>query len=225
MGGAPSASPFPSRARPYPDAPTPDYEKRGKLDSSLGSLHPLWPVARPLGLWLTFVMLVVGLWSASGCGVVERAHRQLAESKAAREAAGHRGGTGAAAQSASASRQEAPSKGRPRSTSAHLPHVGDAATSTTATSGTTLRRAGKARGVLLSLVSHALAQSHGQAGDELASDEAPDLVDDECPQGYAAIPFPGLSLPTLAAPDLAPNLWGIQPSMGHPHGDEEPPRV
>jgi len=99
-----------------------------------------------------------------------------------------------------------------------------AATSTSATSGT-LRRATKPRSVLFSLLSQALAVSAGQADDEFDSGETPHLVDDESPQSYANIPFPGLSLPTLAAPDLAQNLWGIQPSIGHPHGDDEPPRV
>jgi hypothetical protein len=99
-----------------------------------------------------------------------------------------------------------------------------AATSTSGTPGT-LRRATKARGVLLALLSQALAQPTGQAEDEFDAGDTPDLVDDESPQSYANIPFPGASLPTLAAPDLAQNLWGIQPSIGHPHGDDEPPRV
>jgi hypothetical protein len=135
---------------------------------------------------MTLVIVVGGPLSA-GCGVVERAHRQLGEGKTVRQLTG-------------------------------------ATASTSATSGT-LRRAPKVGGVLLSLLSQALAEPSGQGDDEFDSGDTPDLVDDESPQSYANIPFRGLSLPTLAAPDLAQNLWGIQPSMGHPHGDDEPPRV
>ena len=79
--------------------------------------------------------------------------------------------------------------------------------------------------MLLALLAQALAEPSDQAEDEFDAGDTPDLVDDESPQSYANMPFPRLSLPTLAALDLAQNLWGIQPSIGHPHGDDEPPRV
>jgi hypothetical protein len=173
-------------------------------------------------------MLVVvgGPLSVLGSGIVQLAQRHPADLKIEKQAAGYRGDTGAPAKAAAtpAERNRQVDRGTGRTLAAPVrAHVGDTATSTSASG--MLRRAPKSRSVLLSLLSYALAQSAGQAHDEFDSGDTPDLVDDDCPQGYAAIAFPGLSLPTLAAPDLAPNLWGIQPSIGHPHGDDEPPRV
>jgi hypothetical protein len=164
---------------------------------------------------MTLVMLVGGLLSALGCGLLERAHRPIDP------------GTEAAngATPNEQARQNRPDdKRRPRSAAAD---VRDSAGSTNpvAAVSATLRRVVKARSVLLSLLSHALAESAGQANDQFDSGDAPELVDDDSPQGYAAVAFPAFSLSVFVAPDLAPNLWGIQPSVGHPHGDEEPPRV
>jgi hypothetical protein len=168
-------------------------------------------------------MLVGGLLSALGCGVLERAHRPMGQAKAARQLTGTEAANGATPNE-QARHNRPDDRRRPRSAAGD---VRDSASSTNpvAAVSATLRRVVKARSVLLSLLSHALAESAGQANDQFDSGDAPELVDDDCPQGYAAIAFPAFSLPVFVAPDLAPNLWGIQPSVGHPHGDEEPPRV
>jgi hypothetical protein len=184
-------------------------------------------VARfPRLVLMTLVILVGGPLSVLGCVIVHRAHRQFADVKTAKRPSEYRGDTRAPAKEAVSAPTEQnwrhdTSTERKVSAPARA-DKGDAATWISASG--TLRRAPKSRSVLLSLLSHALAQSAGQ-NDEFDSGDTPDLVDDDCPQGYGAIAFPGLSLPALAAPDLAPNLWGIQPSIGHPHGDDEPPRV
>jgi len=103
--------------------------------------------------------------------------------------------------------------------------VGDSATSPC--SGA-VRSAFRGRSELLSILSHALmghSDEQGGAGDEFEGDEGPDLADDDCPQGFvAAASFSGLSIPRCPAPYVESNL-GIQPSIGHPRGDDEPPRV
>ncbi|HMI82785.1 MAG TPA: hypothetical protein VK550_01765, partial [Polyangiaceae bacterium] len=53
----------------------------------------------------------------------------------------------------------------------------------------------------------------------------PDLADDDVPQGFVAPAFSGLWMPRLRTRYVEPNLWGLQPSSGHPRGDDEPPRV
>jgi hypothetical protein len=84
----------------------------------------------------------------------------------------------------------------------------------------------KGRGGLLALLSHALADSDRDPADEFEPGDTPDLVGDDCPQAFTFAPslsgFSG-SRPRKAL--VAPNLWGLQPSLGHPHGDDEPPRV
>jgi hypothetical protein len=67
--------------------------------------------------------------------------------------------------------------------------------------------------------------THAERDDEFEMGDAPDLFDDDCPQGFAVAAFSGLSIPSPPALYVEPNLWGIQPSIGHPHGDDEPPRV
>jgi hypothetical protein len=172
---------------------------------------------------MTLVMLVGGLLSALGCGVLERAHRPIGQAKVAGQLTGTETRNGATPnEQARHSRPD--DKRRPRSATGDARHSASSTNPLAAVSAT-LRRVVKARSVLLSLLSHALAESAGQANDQFDSGDAHDLVDDDCPHGYAVIAFPALSLPVFVAPDLAPNLWGIQPSIGHPHGDEEPPRV
>jgi hypothetical protein len=103
--------------------------------------------------------------------------------------------------------------------------VPDVGQPTTSTSAGRLRPSGRGLGVLLSLLSHALADAALGAGDELDMGDPPDVLDDDCPQGFVINLFSYLSVPAFAAPDMAPNLWGIQPSIGHPQGDDEPPRT
>jgi hypothetical protein len=183
-------------------------------------------VARlPRLVLMTLVILVGGPLSVLGSVMAHRAHRQLADVKTAKQPSADRGGTTARGKQAAAAPTELNRRDDTSTRKVSAPVravVGDGATSASASG--TLRRAPKSRSVLLSLLSHALAQSAGH-NDEFDSGDTPDLVDDDCPQGYGALAFPGLSLPTLAARALAPNLWGIQPSIGHPHGDDEPPRV
>jgi hypothetical protein len=81
---------------------------------------------------------------------------------------------------------------------------------------------------LLSLLSRALADDGNieegtDAEFEMGDD--PDLADDDGPQGFVAAASAELWTPRFPAPYLEPNLWGIQPSIGHPRGDDEPPRI
>jgi hypothetical protein len=103
-------------------------------------------------------------------------------------------------------------------------HVGDSATS--AGSGTL--RSARRRSGLLSILSRAFA-AHGETDRGIEAEfemgDGPDLADEEGPQGFVADAWPGLRMPRLPAPYLEPNLWGIQPSNGHPRGDDEPPRA
>jgi hypothetical protein len=79
---------------------------------------------------------------------------------------------------------------------------------------------------MLYVLSHALADGEAMGeDDEFEAGDAPDLFDDDFPQGFAAVAFSGLSIPRQTALFVERNLWGIQPSIGHPQGDDEPPRV
>jgi hypothetical protein len=150
------------------------------------------PVARLLRLLLTLVVLMSGLVSALGCGVVEPT-----------SLASRRGCTMSMAAD-----------------------VGGMATSTP--SGT-FRASLHGRGGLLSALARALSDagdpSDAAQDDEFEVGDSPDLVGDDCPQGFVLIAFSGLSMPRVPAFSVEPNLWGIQPSIGHPRGDDEPPRV
>jgi len=150
------------------------------------------PVARFLRLLMTLVVLMSGLVSARGCGVVERARADVD---------GERLGSIAA-------------------------DVGRRVTSTSGVSCAPLHGPGG----LFAALARALGDppsdaSDGEPDDEREVGDSPDLLDDDGPQGFVVIAFAGLSMPRLAAFSVEPNLWGIQPSFGHPQGDDEPPRV
>lgn len=67
------------------------------------------------------------------------------------------------------------------------------------------------------------AYSEKDAQFEMGDDS--DLADDDAPQGFVAAACSDLWIPRLSACYIEPNLWGIQPSVGHPLGDDEPPRA
>jgi hypothetical protein len=149
------------------------------------------PVARFLRLLLTLVVLMSGLGSALGCGVIE-CHVDASGARAVPRAA----------------------------------DVGEIATS----ASNALCASSHSRGALLAAFERALGdaptdESDGDPSDEFELGDAPDFFDDDGPQGFVVVAFSGLSMPRLAALCVEPNLWGIQPSIGHPQGDDEPPRV
>jgi hypothetical protein len=116
--------------------------------------------------------------------------------------------------------------GRARATST-APNVGELATSSAAD---TFRASSHGRGGLLSVLTRALGDAPADSSDAEQNDEfevgdSPDLADDDGPQGFVVVAFSGLFMPRLAALSVEPNLWGIQPSIGHPRADDEPPRV
>lgn len=150
------------------------------------------PVARFLRLLMTLVVLMSGLVSALGCGVVERVRT---------DASGE----------------------------AIVPRAVDVGRMTTFTSLALCAQSHNRRG-LLSALARALGDvpsdaSGGDPDNEFELGDSPDLLDDDGPQGFVVIAFSGLSMLPLAAFSGEPNLWGIQPSIGHPRGDDEPPRV
>ena len=103
--------------------------------------------------------------------------------------------------------------------------VGDVAPS--AGSGT-VRPATRGRAGLFSLISRALTAEGDTGGGpdaEFEMGDDRDLADDDGPQGFVAAASSDLWTLRLSAPYLEPNLWGIQPSVGHPRGHDEPPRI
>ena len=177
------------------------------------------PVARFLRLLLTLFVLVSG-WSALRWSTpwASRGEPVVAQSPPAavfsRIGASDRG---------QPSPGTANGNGSDRSRRART-DVGDSATP--ASSGV-LRQASRGRAGLLSIFSRALAADGATDGNEAELEMAdhPDLVDDDGPQGFIAGARSELWLPRLPAPYLEPDLWGIQPSIGHPRGDDEPPRI
>jgi hypothetical protein len=141
---------------------------------------------------MTLVVLMSGLVSALGCGVVERARTDV-DGEPAVSIAADVGGTVTSTSGASC----APLHGRRGLFAALARALGDPPS-----------------GV-----------SDGEQDDELEVGDSPDLLDDDGPQGFVVMAFAGLSMPRLTALSVEPNLWGIQPSFGHPQGDDEPPRV
>jgi hypothetical protein len=181
------------------------------------------PVARLLRLVLTFVVLVGGALSALGCGVIDETPARVERAQLILDATALRPMLTRA--KSPPARLVAAKRSDPKATSSRAEafRVGDS--STPRFSGT-LRGISKARGTLLALLSHALADSHEAQHDEFEPGDAPDLVGDDCPQAVAVAPSPcGVLARRPSKPLVAPNLWEIQPSLGHPRGDDEPPRV
>jgi hypothetical protein len=181
------------------------------------------PVARLLRLVLTFVVLVGGALSALGCGVIDETAGRVERAQLILDATAL-GPLNTQAKSSPARRIAAQRTDRTATSGrAEALRVGDS--SNPRFSGT-LRGVSKGRGSLLALLSHALADSHEAEHDEFEPGDAPDLVGDDCPQAVAVAPSPcGVSARRPGKPLVAPNLWEIQPSLGHPRGDDEPPRV
>ncbi|MET0592407.1 MAG: hypothetical protein ABW133_06895 [Polyangiaceae bacterium] len=178
-------------------------------------------MARLIRLVLTFFVLVGGALSALGCDGVDVPRERVERAQLTLDAAAL---NPPESKEKGASVRRSSKRTDPK-TSARLPapHVGDSATPRF--SGT-LRVVAKGRGTFLSLLSHALADSELGQPDEFEPADAPDFVDDDCPQAFAVTPhLSELSRRAAVKPLVAPNLWGIQPSVGHPHGDDEPPRV
>jgi hypothetical protein len=170
------------------------------------------PVARFLRLLLTLVVLMSGLVSALACGVVEGSPQRA-------ESVEH----GRVPQPASRASSRDAQIGRTTRM------AGDVGPSTTSTTSNVVRSASRGSGGLLAALSRAMSDppvdSSESEQDEFEVGDSPDLFDDDCPQGFVILAFPGLTMPRLAALSVEPNLWGIQPSIGHPQGDDEPPRV
>jgi hypothetical protein len=149
---------------------------------------------------MTLVVLVGALLSDLGCGVRDHSARSIDVAIATMHVAETRTSMPVA------------------QTRTHVGH------STTRSIKSSVRQGARPRGVFVALFSQALAPSC-EGGDEFEPGDDPDLARDDGSQGFAVVPFAGLSMPELEAPFVAPYLWGIQPALGHPHGDEEPPRV
>jgi len=178
------------------------------------------PVARFVRLLMALFVLVGGPLSALGANAWAA---PLREAAAARSAASN------AISGPRARDCSEPTRALHRAESsaqARLsPNVGDSATPA---GSDTLRPASRGRAGLLSLLSRALGDDGGVDGGtdaEFEMGDDPDAADDDGPQGFVAAASAELWTPRLPAPYLEPNLWGIQPSTGHPRGDDEPPRI
>jgi len=176
------------------------------------------PVARLLRLLLTLLVPMMGLSSLLGWAVVGSFRGEEAPAPAARPMAR------SALELANGPRHTQRSNSdrvRPRLAADDVGHPA------TPCSGR-VRQRSRGRSGLLGFFPPALAAA-GEAGAEHMNDidvgDAPDLVDDDGPQGFVAGVFPAVWKHRHPAPYLEPNLWGIQPSTGHPRGDDEPPRV
>ena len=179
------------------------------------------PVARFVRLLLTLFVLVLASGPASALGSWA-GHR---ENDVAPSAA-----TSAAPLRASApTRDERHDVGVERKGVGHSrSHKADVGHSATSPGADTVRPTSRGRSGLLGLLSRALAATgdieEGNA-DEFEGSDAPDLIDDDGPQGYVAGALSELSMPRLSGSFYESGLWGIQPSIGHPRGDDEPPRL
>jgi hypothetical protein len=181
------------------------------------------PVARFLRLLITLVVLVIGPLSALGCGFVGETERQPVDARpAARAAKRPLPPSTKVRDEHTANAQKSAGTARVRLATTD---VGGPATST----GTdTWRAPSRGRAGLLSILSRMLAGSstvEGGEDNEFEVGDGLDLVDDDGPQGSVAAAFSGPSIQGLPALCVESNLLAIQPSIGHPRGDDEPPRV
>jgi hypothetical protein len=177
------------------------------------------PVARFLRLLLTLFVLLSGPLSALGSRMLA-AHGDDTASKSRAELP-------FPASLPPRDEHSAVTPSRPATPPIRLT-TADVGRSTTSPGSGTVRPTSRGRSGLLSLFSRALAAASDiEAANEDGFEgcDPPDLVDDDGPQGFVAGALSELSMPRLSGSYSESDLWGIQPSIGHPRGDDEPPRV
>lgn len=182
------------------------------LDKSRASLHALLRVRRFLYLLVTLLVLVSGPLSMPGVRV-ERAARALAEAIETQTIAAKD------AQRKDRRATDASGTARQRLTSAD---VGD---ETTRPLAGKVRSSTRASGGWLGVLSQALGDSAYADTDEIDTTDLPSDAESDGWQPFTVVTFSELHLLGPAATLVEPNLWGIQPAIGHPLGVDEPPRA
>jgi hypothetical protein len=176
------------------------------------------PVARLLRLLLTLFVLVSGPTAALGCAAMaaprSEAVTPISSSDNALSCAGRH----------DRSEQSERRKGsdQVRLLAADVGH------SANSQGSGSVRSASRGRSVLASLLSRALGSAGDTAGDtqdELEAGDTADLADDDGPQGFVGAVWSEPMMARRPTPYIETNLRGIQPSLGHPRGDDEPPRL